>query len=437
MVFMKQFLLILVFALLFPLAFAAVSSQDAVNYVANSTEFLMDNEYAEISPNVKIAHESKAYWVVGIIMDGSPTGFIPITDDSILIPESKITRKELIETAYFLRSFSQIKNSAVQQEQWVFTTLNFRRMEDLAIKLQSEISLDLTTIESEVSTNPEILGLISAMKSDLGLIHPKTNDLAQDLVDISSFENSFSNNPDTATLDVLKEKLGQAFLDIEDLNEKKIQYLIDVEQLKQAIAQTGLPIQTKQSLAGLASAPAEFAYLSSISASSTNLSEAISQAFDDSLARSQILADNLDTRIRHNNAYQIMFGQDNEIIEKTKENNLSNLVNLILSESYVWDWENQEEVAFLRENWKKATSYYDNGNYETAMTFADKSKKNALRVYEDGLKEPEPVINIELLVTSAVIIIVALIIIHLIRSRGKFARLFSGQEEGEKFEFED
>jgi hypothetical protein len=259
--------------------------------------------------------------------------------------------------------------------------------------------------------------------------------LSKDILDMSAYENSFYNNPDTLSLETLKSKFDNVFNEISELDRQKTELVINSDKLKQGIAQTSLAIETKKSLGGLANPPLELAYLSSISASSTNLEESLSNAFDDTIARSQILADGLDTRIRRNNAYQVFYGQDNEIIDKTGYSSLSMLVEYVLAEENEDYWENSEQASELRENWQKATAYFKNGNFETAASFAAKSKKNALVVYQSGFKEEKPVINTDLIITAGVLIIAFLIIIVILRNRGKFASLVSGSTEGEKIDF--
>ena len=310
-------------------------------------------------------------------------------------------------------------------------------MNDLALKLQSEASLDLTTIEAEIKTSPDLTATVAKMKAELNTMSQKASALSKGILDASAFENSFYNNPDTSTLQTLKTKLDNVFASAKELDSERTAYLTDVQKLQQGIGKTALAIETKKSLGSLANAPQELAYLSAISNSSISLEENISRSFEDATARSQTLTDNLDTRIKRNNSYQVLYGQDNKIIEKTQYQSLSTLAEFILAEENSDLWKNQEEVSTLRENWQKATAYFKNGNFETAMTFAEKAKKSALVVFEAGYAEETPIINTDLLVTAAVIIIAFLIIIVILRNRGKFASLVSGNTEDEKFEFKE
>jgi hypothetical protein len=144
---MKKYFALVFFALLLVQSAAAgVSSQEAIDFVSKTNNFLLQGEFAEISPNVKISCQSKAFWVVAITSGDSLTGFIPVSGDSPAIPDSKSVRKDLIKTAYFLYNFDKLKKNALQQDQWIFNSLNSKRISDLAVKLQSEASLDLTTI---------------------------------------------------------------------------------------------------------------------------------------------------------------------------------------------------------------------------------------------------------------------------------------------------
>ncbi|MDD5148794.1 MAG: hypothetical protein PHH08_05005 [Candidatus ainarchaeum sp.] len=432
----RHFLLVFCILLSAQFSFAAISSQEALDFASKTNNFLLQGESAEISPNVKISSQSKAYWAVAITGGDSLTGLVPVSADSAAIPDSKTLRKDLIKTGYFLYNFDNLKKNAVQQDQWIFNSLNSKRMNDLALRLQSEASLDLSTVEAELKDSPALLTLITKIKSGLGEMNKGAAQLSRDISDAGAYENSFYNNPDTAALDTLKAKFDNVFSEIEELDAKKTVYVLDSDKLKQGIAQTSLPIETKKSLGSLASPPAELAYLSAISTASTNLNESISNAFDDSIAHSQTLADNLETRIKRNSSYQVMYGQDNAIIDKTGYQSLSDLIIYILAEENADEWQNSEQVSLLRENWQKATAYFKNGNFETASSFAEKAKKNALAIYTDGFAEQKPAINTDLLITAAVLIIAVLIIIVILRNRGKLASLVSVNNEGEKNDFQ-
>ena len=423
---------------LLPAATALLSGQDAIDFVSKTNSLLLGNEIVEILPNVKITHESKAYWLVGIISGDSLTGFVPVSVESPEIPKGNTVRKELVETAYYLRSHSRIKGLALQQDLWIFSSLNSKRMNELATQLQSESSLDLTTVGSELQDFPELLNTLEKIRSDIEIIQPKAQALSSDILDAVAFENAFYNNPDTATLDTLKEKFSAIFSQIKALESDKTTYILDIDELVQGIAQTNLPIETKKSLGALANPPSrEINYLSSLANSSTTLEEQLLQAFDDALSRSQTLVENLETRIRRNTAYLILYGQDTEIIDNTNQSTLYSLVNMILSDDYSSYWKNQEEKVFLSDNWQKAEAYFENGSFETAITFAEKSKDNALAVYSEGLEEPEPMLDTDFLITMAVLIIILLIILYIIKNREKLTSLVSDNEEVERFEFDE
>jgi len=430
--------IVLLFAVCFLLsnAFAAISGQEALAFASKNNYFLQGNEIAEISPNVKITHNSKAYWAVSIVSGDSLTGLIPVSVDSASIPSKNTDRKKIIETAYYLRSHDQIKRNALQYDQWVFSSLNSKRMDELATKLKSESSLDLTTIESELTDYPALLGILEEIKQDIESMHPKATALASELSATSSFESNFYNNPDTSDLETLKAKFENAFGKITVLEQEKTAYLLDVDELLQGIAQTGLAIETKQSLGALANAPQrEIAFVSGLSNSSANLKDSLLGSFDTALSRSQTLADDLETRIKRNNSYAVLYGQDNDIIEKTSASSLEGLVGLVLSDEYQPYWKNQEELAGMRDSWQKAEAYFKNGNFETAVSFAAKTKKSALKVHEDGFTEPDTMLDTDFLITMAVLIIILLIILYAVKNRKKLFSLVSEPEE-EPLEFD-
>ena len=123
------------------------------------------------------------------------------------------------------------------------------------------------------------------------------------------------------------------------------------------------------------------------------------------------------------------FSTDDELLEKTGQASLEQLITLLLNEDYFFMWNNQEDLGNAKEDWDKAKGFYEAGSFEQAEKNAESSKKYALNVYSAGLKEPEQPFDTDLLFTGVVLLIIAVIIIYALKNRGTISGLVSGEKE--------
>jgi len=424
----KRFLIALALLVLCSQAFA-ISAQDAINFATKQNNFLYGGESVEIFPNVRIENKNRDYWVITVLNGNTLTGFIPVYDKTPSLPDSEIARRELIKTAYVLRNEKQLAESSARQGLWLFDASNVKFFSDLSQDLKNE-RVDLTTIKTSLGGFSSLQGEVDDLTEQLDEMWPLAGEISQLLLETSSFESDFAANPDTNELKGLERKFTDSFELMDGLEAERSKYLADLDSLRQAIALTNLPLETKQGLNSLANVPTSLQQFGSKMTLAVDLEEKLEAIFNGAAANVDSLVLDLSTRERRNNAMQALFGTDAEILEKTGQASLEQLITLLLNEDYFFMWNNQEDLANAKGDWDKAKGFYEAGSFEQAEKNAESSKKYALEVYSAGTKEPEQPFDTDLLFTGVVLLIIAVIIIYALKNRDKISGLVSG-EKGE------
>ncbi|MFA4855536.1 MAG: hypothetical protein WC634_03045 [archaeon] len=423
----KRFLI--AFALLLFLSQAlAISAQDAINFATQQNNFLYSGETTEIYPNVRIADKAKDYWVITVLSGDTLSGFIPVYDKTAALPDSAISKRNLIKTAYVLRYEKQINETSSKQSLWLFDAANAKFFSDLAQDLKNE-KVDLTTIKTSLAGYSDLQDDTDSLSGQLDEMKPLAEQAGQDIAEAMAFEAEFSSKPDTNSLNAFQKKFQNAFDAIAELETARARYLAELDSLRQQIALINLPLETKQGLNSLANIPSSLQQFSSKATTSIDLEEKIKQVFNGASANVDGLVLGLSTREKRNNAMQALYGMDEEILDKTGEGSLDQLMALLSDEAYVYAWKNQADLANAKADWEKAKAFYEAGSFEQAEQNAASAKKYALNVYAEGIKESEPVVQTDLLFTGVVLLIIAVIIIYALKNRKKFSGLVSGSEE--------
>lgn len=407
----------------------AISAQDAINFATKQSNFLYSGETAEIFPNVRIDYKGQYYWVVTFVSSDSLTGFAPVLDSSEPgLPEGKIARRDLIKTAYALRFEQSLENSSRQQQTWLFDAANAKFFNDLSTDLKNE-RVDLATVKSSLDGYPALQSQVDSLNRKLDDLFPLAGEISDSLQASNAFIAGYVAGPDTNGLKQFEAGFEGVFGLIASLDSLRTVYIDDLDKLRQAIAVTDLPFETKQGLNSLANIPSSFQQFSSKSDNAIYLEEEISQVFTNASARVDGLASDLETREKRNRAYQALFGRDDEIFERTGEGSLETLFEVLLSDEYLYLWEDQDSLLRARENWEKANAFYESGSFEQAESYALKAKDPAIEAFEAGLSQESPVFDTGLLLNGAILLIAALIIIYVLRNREKLAGLVSREEE--------
>jgi len=419
------------FLLLFASFGSALSSQEAINFATKQNNLLYSGEKAEVFPNVRVKSMGKHYWVITVLNGDTLAGFVPVLDDkNPSIPGSQVVRRELLKTAFVLRYQRELNEASSQQGIWIFDAQNVKFFSDLSQDLKDE-RVDLTTVKTSLEDFPRMQNLVDDLFDQLDSLYPKAKDVSDSLLGTASFESSFVAEPDTNRLKKFEKQFQDSFDLVKDLDQERAAYLSDLDALRQAIALTDLPIETKQGLNNLANVPNSLQQFGSKVALTIDLEESLGQVFDNASANLDTLASGLSTRESRNKAYQKLYGGDSEILEETGYGSLNLLMGLLLSEEYFFDWKNQEDLMDAKENWEKAESFYESGSFAQAEQFSARAKNPAVNTYKLGLEEEEPVFDTDLLFGGVVLLIVAVIIIYAVRNRAKLSALVSGSGEEE------
>ena len=416
----------------------AISGQDAVNFAKQQNNFFYENESAEISPSVKISYKSADYWVIAVLSGGSLKSFIPVKDTTPpVLADTSLARRELVKTAYVLRMEGELRETSSRQGLWLFDATNVKFFSDLSSDLKNE-RVDLTTIKASLEGHPELQSDTDGLKDQLEEMHPIASEISQSLLDAVNFESSYISEPDTNRLNAFMNKFDDAFGLIDELEVKRMAYLADLEKLKQAIALTDFPIETKQSLNRLANVPLGFQQFGSKVLIATDLGEKLNKVFSDASKNVDSMLEDLGTREKRNTAYALLYGDSEDIISKTSKRNLSQLMEVILTEENIYLWKEQAKVSSAKDSWTKAVTFYNSGNFQFVQQFAEKAKKDAIAVYGGGMEDENPGVNTDLLFTGAVFIIIAIIILYALRNRKKLVALFDrGSAGGEELHVYD
>jgi hypothetical protein len=425
---LKRFLLIMALLLLLGQV-SSISAQDTINFATKQNNLVYPGEIPEVFPNVRLNHKGRHYWVVTFLSSDSLTGFAPVLDSSSPeLPDSKIARRELIKTAYVLRYEQKLDTSSRQQQTWLFDAASAKFFNDLSMDLKNE-RVDLTTVKASLGDYPGLQSQVDSLNEQLEDIYPLAGEISDSLQASNAFNASYVAGPDTNRLREFQDSFQAVFDLVAGLDALRAVYLQDLDALRQAIAVTDLPFETKQGLNSLANIPNSFQQFSSKSDNAIYLEEKLAEVFDNAFAKVDGLVSDLETREVRNTAFQALFGRDDEILEETGEGSLGNLFGVLLDEQYIFLWNEQEDLAKAQEDWEKAKAFYEAGSFDQAEDYAIRAKKPALKVFEGGLSQEEPVFDPTFLFGGAILLIVLLIVLYLLRNRDKIADLVSSREE--------
>jgi hypothetical protein len=412
---------------------AAISGQEAVDFAKNQNNLVYANETVTIYPNTRIETSNKEYWVLTVLSGDTLSGFIPVNDKTPGLPSSPIDRRELIKTAYVLRYQRQLNENSIKQGIWIFDASNVNFFSNLGQDLKKE-KIDLTTLETGLDGFPSLQNQAEDLRDQMDEMYPLAEDISDAILDATSFENEFVAEPDTNKLNEFKNNFLDVFELVSELEQAKIEYDADLDTLLQAIALTGLPIETKQGFNNLATIPTSLKQFTSKAQFAVGLEEQLSSIFDNASVNAENFVADLLTREKRNKAYKAMYAGDSEILEKVGFSSLNSLMGYILDEENFYGWELAEDRDSAKQNWEKAQSFYNAGSFEPAEQYAVKAKRDALKVFEGGQTEPEPAVDTSLLFNGLIFLILAVIVLYALRNRKKIMGLVSPGEEEEEVE---
>jgi hypothetical protein len=276
---------------------------------------------------------------------------------------------------------------------------------------------------------------IATMNSSLSLMSGKAEELAASINNAITQEQNFFNEPDTNKLNAFRDNFDEAFSLSKELNESVISYNASVTRLKTIISSASLDASKKNQLLSFADAPSQLMQVSSKAIVADSVKQAVDSAFNSSLSRSKDLVDNLVLRIKRNSAAKALKSYDTDFRSKTgnRFDSLEQAATAILSDDYYSLWKNQQKLSEFSENYSRAKSLFDKGDFDLSLTYSQKAKSNAVVILTDGLIEQDTnTIDWSLWIYFAVAIIALFAFIFVLRNRGKFSLLVQPQNSGEE-----
>jgi hypothetical protein len=278
---------------------------------------------------------------------------------------------------------------------------------------------------------------VDIVKSDLDALRISVEDANEKIDEAIEEEQAYLSKPDTNGLDDWKMVMDDATQTIALTQDFLNNYFSELDKVKQAVAASDKDIDEKRSLQNLLDAPRQTQSISTFTGSANLMETEIQKIFDNAIIQREDLISNLNTRVARNDAYSQLFGANQLLIEKSNGDysSLDQAVNSILSDELEFFWKEENEVTKLKENWRKAEAYYNQGNYALAEQFGKRTHTSAIRIYISGFKEQEEDTgpNYALLVNGIILVFIVLIVLYAIRNRKKLLALTSQEDSDEYY----
>ena len=426
----RLFAAIVLMALLMHAASAAISSEEAVSFLS-SNGYLKQNESPEIDPLAKITNAQNQYWVVTILSGDTPTGFVAVQDAiPTTVPTSASINQPLFRTAFVLRGFQQSKASLGSQ--WLFIASNDSFFQNLSQSFQREFENDLGIIES--STNDvRIKAQTTSMKTRIQSLKQQSDALSQSINDSIASENRYFLSPDTEGIAGFQNGFLDTFDQLDRLQEGIQSYDSEKTKLKSLIAQSNAASDEKSFWVNLADPPSDMYSVKSKQSTAANNRQVLENIFETAPIQAVTFTENLDNRLKMVETKNALYSEDATIKDLAgKAISLKAAVEQILAEQNAPQWKNQVEVQNLESFWKKALEQFNNANYESALSNANKAKTSARKVYSAGIQEQTPATpEFEQYIPTAIgVLVFALVVLFLIQKRKKIVSMVTGEQSG-------
>ena len=420
----------LVVLLLFnALGVQAISSNDAINYVASSNHFLYNSE-VYTPPNVTIGHNDTEFWVIPITAGNTIITYFPVDAKSGELSSSKSTNRALFKIADELKTIQSLKASISSNPSidWIFTQKYQTIFNEMSLQLNDEV-FQLNTVETTLNDEGVKVSLTS-LKSELGNLSSDSLDISELISDASSNENDFITKPSQVAFDEMYESFDLVFEAISVLNSNSLSYQSNIDKLKQQISVADIDAQTKSQLFSVIEVPQGLQALRNYNLDATQVKETFESSLSTaSLARDSLLGE-LSTRVLKNMVYDLIYSENEKIQKDTEFNSLFEAQQTILSSDLKGTWDNQSKVKLLEGNYSRALKYYAERNFEKSEEYAKLAISNALSVIKKGqvTQVIPPLFSQDFLFTVVGLLVLFLIILFLVNNKYKLSK---GNEEDE------
>ena len=411
----------------------AMSPQEATNYVTSSHNFLVDGENAEILPAVPIQYKNVEYWVVAAASGTTVNAYIPINDDTGEVATGDIEVRRLIDAGIVLRKTQQYKNQ--NSLGWHFSISNRNYFYDLSTAF-SEMIPKVVSVKTELSKSndtKDLANLAEDIESEFEDMVNESQAAATIINESMDFETKMFSAPDTNQISDYENLNDDYFITITNYKTSYDALSLSLSALKQGIGiSEAIILNNKNAMTQSLNMPTQTAKLSSFFNETDSANQTMQEIFS-STSRTDTYIATLNTRVLRNNAWQILYATNDEILNadarfKTLEEAAEN----ILSEENYGIWIKQDEVEALRLNWTQAKSRYETAKYETAITSGKDAKKNVLAILNEGIGVESNQLPQELIINAIIILVVAAIGLF---AYEKFLKKKKGEEQYDEPEY--
>lgn len=414
----------------------AISANSAVNYVSIQNHFLYADEKYE-QPNVKVKYNNALYWVIPVTMNDELSTLFAIDEAKGELSRDRGANRLIFRTSALLRNYNLTKKEISDRKNvWLVTTEYSKKFGSLATMLQDETS-DLTIIKTTINRSA-VSQDISAMSSKLVSMGILCTGISRAIDEALAFESEFSSEADSAKYEELKNRLGNVFSRVSDLDEIAISYREDISKLKQVISsEESLSPDNKSLLINTANAPAEFDGIGSYATTAVQLQSSIESIYSNIQRNVDSYLNEFEDRIKRNDSYAILYEENAGLKGKTGYlTSLDNARIYILDKDRVEGWQEKEAVSLLSSYWGLAKDYFDKRNYGKAKEYGEKAIKEAIIVYEGGLanSESQPLLSTDTIIKIVIVLVVLLAGLFAWNNRGKIMSSFGGGKDKEELE---
>jgi hypothetical protein len=405
----------------------SLSSAEVTNFFRSETHYLESNQSFSENPFF-IEHENSSYWVVVLLSDRTPTGFVALpSNEKKVIESSKINRK-LFRTAYVLYSIKSYRGSS----NWIFSNSNRGKFDSLSKILSSDVPFKLNSIKQGTS-NESIRAKVDLMNSMLSLMSSKAGEISDSLNNAISLELKFTSTPSTKDTDELKKAYEKVFSLLQEFKDLKSDYSLSVIELKKLISDSDISASEKEQFLALATEPQQLNSINSIFSLSEDVSQRVQEIYFTVDSQVNFWVDDVSLMVKRNSAFNEIYGEDKTFYSKTKNGfySLNEAFLFVSSEENAPFWKEQEKLSSLKKNFSEAKKAFEQKNYDRAISYAKKAKSNVIVIVSSGFYEDKNVLteNIQAIIFGLIALLVALLLFN---NRKKF---FSSKEEIKEFKF--
>ncbi len=427
---------LLVFGLLALLILPAFSYEPEI-FIAKETHLLGESELA--GNNISIAKGETEYFVVQVTVNSKTTDYIALDKFEKKVIEDQVLNKQLFQTAEFISEYQKFKRDVSDNPALIWFIVNWGEVNTVSNKISNE-GLELQLIANELSSS-EGLDIVGDMDELLSAIKTTLEVLKNKMSGTDAIEGSFLTSPIVGGGKELKDAVIETTGYLGQLHELNLQYETLQQQLAIAIAgDPDLSIETKQQLNKTANLPDEFQKIEKwwTSTQQMQLAKTMDNIYQNAAASSSTYASHVQNRLKRQETFIELYEENDYLKEKTGNtySTLRQAFDSMNSEELRDYWVEQDKLSEFIQQWGIAESKFNKGDYDRSLEAANLAKKAAVSVHSAGLVQIEPGPDYGTLITGIALIIILLVILYVIRNRGRLAGFFGGEEQEERVDFD-